>query len=123
MPLDSLGSDWVVWNEGEGRLILAFRPDVFDGDNLPAPCLPTIYVTRGQRDRRPGGDRVGSDWFVTLYLEPEVDCGTERYDSREDAVDAALDLADDFASGRIDYRDQYQVPREEYFERLDEVIR
>jgi len=121
MALDALGSAWVVWNEEDARIVLAYRPDVFDGEELPAPCMPTIYVTRGRRDRRPGGERVGADWFVTLYLEPDVDCGTERYERREEAVDAAVDLAEAFATGQIDYRGEYQVPREDYFDRLDEL--
>jgi len=121
MSLDSLAPSWVVWNEEDGRIVLAYRPDVFDGEALPAPCMPTIYVTRGRRDRRPGGERVGADWFVTLYLEPDVDCGTESYASRAHAVEAAVALADAFAAGDIDYRDQYQVPRDAYFQRLDEL--
>ena len=121
MSLDSLDSGWKIWNEEEVRLVLVYRPDVFDGGELPAPCMPTIYVTRGRRDRRPGGERVGADWFVTLYLEPDVDCGTERYERREEAVDAAVDLAEAFATGQIDYRGEYQVPREDYFDRLDEL--
>jgi hypothetical protein len=121
MTLDSLGEAWTVWNEERGRVVLAYRPDVFDGSDLPAPCMPTIYVTRGRRGRRPGGERIGEDWFVTLYLEPEVDCGTDSYDTRDSAIDAAVDLAAEFAAGRIDYRSQYQVPREAYFERLDEL--
>ena len=121
MTLDSLGPAWTVWNEEQGRVVLAFRPDIFDGSALPAPCMPTIYITRGRRDRRPGGQRIGEDWFVTLYLEPEVDCGTDSYAAREEAISGAVDLAAAFTAGRIDYRSHYQVPREDYFERLDEV--
>jgi hypothetical protein len=121
MGLDSLPPSWEVWNEEQGRIVLAYRPDVFDGGSLPAACMPTIYVTRGKRGRRPGGQRVGEQWYVTLYLEPDVDCGTDSYESREAAVDGAVSLADDFDAGRIDYRAVYQVPREAYFERLDDV--
>lgn len=121
MTLDALGPDWVVWNEETGRIVLAFRPDVFDGDDFPAACLPTIYVTRGRRDRRPGGERVGEQWYVTLYLEPDVDCGTDSYGGRDEAIAAAVSLADEFASGEVDYRDVYQVPRDAYFDRLDEL--
>lgn len=121
MALDSLHSAWVVWNEEQGRIVLVFRPDVFDGGELPAACLPTIYVTRGRRDRRPGGQRVGDDWHVTLSLEPDVDCGTETFDSRQAALSGAVLLADEFANGTLDYRSEYQVPREDYFDRLDEL--
>jgi hypothetical protein len=115
---------WVVWNEEpDDRLILAYRPDVFDSEDFPAECLPTLYLTRGRRDaRRPGASPApDADWHVTLYLEPDVDHGGDRYESRDAAVAGALDLADSFARGEVDYRDLYQVPREPYFERLDEL--
>ncbi len=120
MSLDSLGEDWVVWSDEREKVVLAYRPDVFDGGAFPAPCLPTIYLTRGQRQRRPGGDRVGADWYVTLYLEPEVDRDAGSYPDREAAEAAAVELADEFARGDVDYRDLYQVPRPEYLDRLDE---
>jgi len=33
-----------------------------------------------------------------------------------------LDLAERFADGEIDYRGAYQVPREGYFDELDELV-
>jgi hypothetical protein len=33
----------------------------------------------------------------------------------------AADLAERFAGGEVDYRGLYQVPREGYFEKLDEL--
>ncbi|PSP66408.1 hypothetical protein BRC70_08945 [Halobacteriales archaeon QH_6_68_27] len=96
--------------------------DVFDGDAFPAPCMPTVYVTKGKRRRKPGRDvRPGDPWYVTLYLEPDVNADRETYDPRAEATAAARDLARRFADGKIDYRDLYQVPREAYFERLDEL--
>jgi len=115
---------WVVWNEEpDGRLILAYRPDVFDSDSFPAACLPTLYLTKGRRDtRRPGASPAPeADWYVTLYLEPDVDDGGKRYETREDALSGALDVARSFADGEVDYRGMYQVPREDYFARLDEL--
>jgi hypothetical protein len=114
---------WVVWNEEpDGRLVLAFRPDVFDADEFPAECLPTLYLTRGRKGRRPPGESTPSvDWHVTLFLEPDVDDGGERYGSREEAVSGARERAAAFAAGEVDYRALYQVPREDYFERLDEL--
>ncbi|WP_135820798.1 DUF5820 family protein [Halostella litorea] len=115
---------WVVWNEGsEGRLVLAYRPDVFDADGFPAECLPTLYLTRGRRGTRPPGESspAGADWHVTLYLEPDVDDGGERYGSREAALAGARERAAAFAAGEVDYRALYQVPREAYFDRLDEL--
>lgn len=121
MSLDSLSEGWVVWSDEREKVVLAFRPDVFDGGAFPPPCLPTIYLTRGQRDRRPGGRRVGADWHVTLYLEPDVSRGPDSYPDREQAVRGAVGLAAEFATGEMDYRDLYQVPRPEYLDRLDEL--
>jgi hypothetical protein len=122
MGLDELADDWVVWNEGTRKVVLAYRPDVFDTQAFPPACLPTIYLTKGKRRRRPG-DRTRPDdpWYVTLYLEPDVDRDADRFDSREAAVDGAVALARQFADGEIDYRGLYQVPRPAYFERLDEL--
>lgn len=123
MSFDTLPEGWSVWNdEPGGRSILAYRPDVFDSEAFPAPCLPTIYVSNGSRRRRPGASQVATDtWHVTLFLEPEVEGPTETYDAREAAVDGAVGLARRFADGEIAYRELYQVPRKAYFERLDRL--
>jgi len=116
---------WTLWNdEPRGRRILVFRPDVFnEREGLPAACLPTILVSNRSRAPRPGASRVRTGtWHVVLTLEPEVEAAAESYDSREAAVEGAADLARRFAAGDIDYRAAYQVPREAYFERLDEVV-
>lgn len=123
--LAGLPDSWTVWNEGEdGRIVLAYRPDVFNGDAFPAPCLPTLYLTHGRRTRRPGANpgTADDDWHVTLYLEPEVYLReTNRFPSRPEALEYLTELARKFDDGEIDYRELYQVPREEYFERLDEL--
>ena len=123
MTFEDLVDGWVVWNEEPTKCILAYRPDVFDSTAFPAPCLPTIYLTKGKRSRRPGRDRPASDdpWYVTLFLEPEVDHGEETYESREAAVEGTKDLAARFAKGEIDVHELYQVPREEYLAKLDEL--
>jgi hypothetical protein len=116
---------WTVWNdEPRGRRILVFRPDVFNESNdLPAPCLPTILVSNRSRAARPGASRVRTGtWRAVLTLEPEVEAVAEEYDSREAAVAGANELAGRFADGAIDYRGAYQVPREAYLDRLDEVV-
>ena len=122
---DDLPEDWVVWNdEPDGRSVLAFRPDVFDSQAFPPECLPTIYLTRGRPSRRPShADPIesGENWYVTLYLEPDVNRSADEYEARDEAVAGAVDLARRFADGQIDYRDLYQVPRETYFEKLDEL--
>jgi len=121
--MDDLAAGWVVWSEEATKVVLAYRPDVFDESAFPAACLPTIYATKGRRGRRPGRDAPPPDasWHVTLFLEPEVSREVETFDSREAAMAGSRDLARRFARGEIDYRALYQVPREEYFDRLDEL--
>jgi hypothetical protein len=121
---DGLPEGWQVWaNEPEGRSVLTYRPEVFNTKDFPAPCLPTIYVSNGSRRRRPGASQVATDtWHVSLFLEPEVEGPVEQYDSRSAAVDGAVDLAARFSRGRIDYRGLYQVPREAYLDRLDDLV-
>lgn len=118
-----LPDGWRVWNEEhEGRAILAYRPDVFDSESFPAPCMPTIHVSDGSRSRRPGAARVRTDtWHATLRLEPEIEGPSETFDSREAAVAGATALARRFAEGDIDHGSLYQVPREEYVAKLDEL--
>jgi hypothetical protein len=123
MESDSLPDGWEVWSDEASKIVLAYRPDVFDTASFPAACLPTLYVTKGQRDRRPGKDRPAPDatWYVTLFLEPDVNRGQESFDDRGAAVDGATALAREFAGGEVDYRSLYQVPRPDYFEKLDEL--
>lgn len=121
-PSDRLPEGWQVWTqEHDGRVVLAFHPETFDGDAYPAECLPTIYLSTGSRRRRPGTG-TNDTWHVTLYLEPDVDCGTDRYDDRAAAVESAVATATRFAAGEIDYRDAYQIPRESYFDALDRLV-
>jgi len=121
MDASSLPAGWQCWHEErDGRVILAYRPDVFDSEAFPAPCLPTIYVTSGTPRRRPGGTPTDT-WQVTLFLEPEIEAVNESYEDRAAAIDGAIDHAERFAAGKIDYRALYQVPREAYFERLDDL--
>lgn len=121
--MDDLPEGWVTWSEGRGKVVLAYRPDVFDTEAFPAPCLPTIYVTHGQRSRRPGRRQPTEEtpWYVTLFLEPEVDRGPHTFDSREAGFAGARDVAQQFTDGTIDYRSLYQVPRPDYLDRLDEL--
>jgi len=121
--MDDPPAGWTVWaDEDDGRQVWAYRPDVFDADAFPAPCMPTLYLTRGRRNRRPGREReAATDWFVTLYLEPEVTVTEERFEERGAARERLFDLAGDFADGAVDYRPSYQVPRDAYLEKLDEL--
>lgn len=120
----ALGEGWTVWSAEDDRIVLAYRPDVFNGSTFPAPCLPTVYVARGRPNRRPKSDprtRRDTAWTVTLRLEPDVEHSSVRYDSRTDAVEEAERVTTRFADGEVDYRSTYQVPREAYLETLDEL--
>ncbi len=121
--LADLPPGWTVWSDEDERTVLAYRPDVFDAEAFPAPCLPTLYLTRGKRDRRPGiaPSSPGADWHVTLTLEPEVTGEEGRFERREEALAYAVSVARRFADGEVDYRGLYQVPREDYFAKLDEL--
>ena len=123
MAIDGLAEGWEVWSDEQSKVVLAYRPDVFNTADFPAACLPTIYLTKGKQSRRPGRDRPSPDdaWYVTLYLEPEVDAGQESFDSREQAHSHVAALSEQFADGDLDYRGLYQVPRPDYFEKLDEL--
>jgi hypothetical protein len=122
MSFETLPDGWTIWHEESGgRAILAYRPDVFDTEAFPAACLPTIYLSPGSPRRRPGtGETDG--WTVTLYLEPEVDARVETAETRDAGIETAIDIASEFARGAVDYRAAYQVPREDYFDRLDELV-
>lgn len=123
MDFEGLTDGWEVWNVEQAKAVLTYRPDIFDTDAYPPACLPTIHVTKGQRGRRPGRHTPSADasWYVTLYLEPEVADDQQRYETREEARDGAVDLAMAFAQGEIDYRSLYQVPRPAYLDQLDEL--
>ncbi len=117
---------WATWTEErDGRLILAYRPDVFDAERYPAACLPTVHLSNGSTRRRPGARHRPTDrWHVTLRLEPQVRVGDrEVCDSRAAAHEAALDLARRFDAGELAYREAYQVldERHAYLDRLDDL--
>jgi hypothetical protein len=120
----TLGEGWTVWNAEPDRAILAFRPDVFDGSSFPAPCLPTVHLTRGRLTRRPEGSRhlpPDAPWLVTLRLEPDVERDPDVYDSRATAIEGAERLTRRFSAGDLDHRSLYQRGRESYLDRLDEL--
>jgi len=124
--MDDPPEGWRTWNAEEGGLaVFVFRPDVFDSSAFPPECLPTVRVTRGspgQKRRRAGRDETG--WGVALFMEPEVrvrDCDRQA-GSREAAIEEAREVMRAFAAGEVDYREAYQVPREEYFDELDGLV-
>lgn len=124
---DDLPAGWTVWSdEDDGRAVLVYRPEVFDSNAFPPECLPTIYLTNGpKRNRRPRSNadlRRRDVWHVTLFLEPEIEHPeTPTFDTRSAAVDGSVALAREFAAGELDVRGCYQVPREQYLDRLEEL--
>ena len=120
-----LPKSWQVWNEDEaGSAILVYRPDVFDSQQFPAFCLPTIRVSQRpptERRRRAGSTHEG--WWVWLTLEPEVRVQSvdADFDTRPAAVAGAVELAERFDAGDVDFRDAYQIPREDYLDELDDL--
>lgn len=123
MSLERLPDGWGVWSDEATKVVLSYRPDVFDTAAFPPPCMPTIYVTKGRRSRRPGRNDPAPDdpWYVTLFLEPEVNRPADEYGTRGEATAGATDLARRFVEGDVDYRGLYQVPRPEYLDKLDEL--
>jgi hypothetical protein len=121
--IERLPEGWEVWSEEPGgRVVLAYRPDVFDSEAFDAACLPTVTVAPGRSPDRPPTHRGRADgWHAVLYLEPRVrarDCDAS-FSNRESAIAGARDIAERFAAGEIDYRGAYQRPREAYLDRLD----
>jgi hypothetical protein len=124
MESEELAAGWTVWNDEPRKIILTYRPEVFNTDAYPAPCLPTIHIRKGRPSRKPGRNTPAPDasWYVQLYLEPDVSMVDESYDGREAGETGARRLAEQFATGEIEYRALYQVPRERYLDKLDELI-
>jgi hypothetical protein len=114
---------WEVWSEEPGgRVVLAYRPDVFDSESFDAACLPTLTVAPGRSpDRPPRGRNRADGWHVVLYLEPQVRVRAcdASFSDRGSALAGANDIAARFAAGTVDYRGAYQRPREAYLDRLD----
>ena len=126
MEEDELPPGWVVWSREEGgRLVLAYRPDVFDGKEYPAECLPTIFLTRSAgNDPRVRGRSQDPDrpWLVECRLEPAVPIKERRVGSRAAAVDVARRTAEEFSRGQLDFRAAYQEPRPAYFAALERCL-
>lgn len=125
-PLDTLPEGWRVWNaEADGRVVLVYRPDVFDGDAFPPACLPTLTVAPGASpDARPDPRGRSGRWHVALYLEPDVRVSAveSAFEDRDEAVERAVAVAGTFVEGGIDYRAAYPDSPGAYLDRLDELL-
>lgn len=121
-----LPDGWTVWHDRpDDIVVLAYRPDLFDGSNYPAACLPTIAIkperVRGRRGRpRPAG--AASSWTATLTLEPDVEIARRTGDDRKTAIEAGLTLASAFVGNEFDLRSSYPDPHRPYLERLEAII-
>jgi hypothetical protein len=124
--MDDPPAGWTVWtDEPDGRLVLVYRPDVFDAEAFPAECLPTVYVTHGPAARRPPTDpRAPRVWRVELRLEPGVLADESTADDREAALLLAREAAADFAAGDYPPREVYARTddREAYLDRLADLV-
>lgn len=125
MSLEELPEGWVVWNDDGGRVVLVFRPDVFEGATYDSAHLPTLYVSTRSPDvpmRR--GDEPSEAWHVACTLEPEVRVRAleSSHELRADAVDAAVAAARRFSRGAVDFEGAYAAnPPEAYLRRLAEL--
>ena len=127
MDTDAVPDGWSVWDHVEDdRLILAYRPDIFDGTQFDPACLPTLYVREGERDLRRTGlaPATGTEgmWTVTLFLEPEVSERLGACQSFKAACELAFDHARAFTRGEIDIEAIYHDPREAYLDTLDSML-
>lgn len=125
MAFEGLPDSWTVWTDDGGRAVLAFRPDVFAGDGNDPAHLPIIYVSTRPPDvpMRRGGDPA-SGWHVSCVLEPEVSVRAleSSHDTREEAVEAAVEAARRFVNGDVDFGAVYATaPPEGYLDRLREL--
>lgn len=120
---ETMPAGWERWNEErEGRVVLVYRPDVFDANTFDPACLPTITVAPGRSPNRPPTPKETADgWHVVLYLEPDVRVASvdATTNDRAAAIEMAVDIAKRFNEGAINYRDAYQQPRAAYLDRLD----
>lgn len=124
--LSDLPPGWERWTaEDAGRVVLTFRPDVFDGTAFPPGCLPTVTVAPGGRpNARPERRTRATQWYVALYLEPDVRLRDvdESFRSREAAIERAVAVTDAFVAGHYDVRGAYRDPPAAYLDRLDDLV-
>ena len=117
-----LPAGWTVWHERPDDLcILAYRPDIFDGSEFPAACLPTITIkparTRGPRGR-PNPAEIATSWVTVLTVEPDVEIVRTVGETRSTAINAGIEFSQAFSNGSLDIEGAYTDPHEQYLETL-----
>jgi len=117
----SLPEGWVVWSE-EGGLVVCYKPDVFDANRYPRPCLPLITVTKA--DTGTVGGREG--WRVSFHIEADVPARNLEsvHVDYGDAVDYVVEIARRFVDGGYDFAEFYAEGdvRDEYVARLEREV-
>jgi hypothetical protein len=121
LPTEHAGRElpdgWVVWSEDDG-LVVCYKPEVFDGDEYPRPCLPLMTATKA--DRGTVGGREG--WRVTFHVEADVPAHSLRKTvaGYDEAVDYVVKTAAKFNAGEYDPAEFYAEgdAREDYVARL-----
>jgi hypothetical protein len=123
LPTEHAGRElpdgWYVWSEDDG-LVVCYKPEIFDADQYPRPCLPLVTVT--EADRGTVGGRDG--WRVTFHVEADV----PAYDLRkvvlgyDEAIDYVVEITRKFSRGEYDIAGFYAEgdARAEYVARLEE---
>lgn len=125
--LSTLADGWEIWNnEPQGRIILAFRPDIFNTTDFPPACLPTITIAPGPSPNAPPDYRQASTaWHVALYLEPRVRVTNKdtTVSTRPEAIDCGTTLSHEFTDGQIDFAAAYMDPRPDYITKLNQLTK
>ncbi len=117
----TLPDGWVVWSEEDG-VVICYRPEVFDGDSYPRPCLPALTVS--EADVGTVGGQEG--WRVTFYVEADVPARNLEsvFVDYDEALDYVVDVARRFVDGDLDLRGFYAEGdvREEYVRGLEQEL-
>jgi len=116
-----LPDGWVVWSEEDG-LVVCYKPEVFDANQYPRPCLPLLPVTKA--DTGTVGGREG--WRVLFHIEADVPGRSleQVHIDYGEAIDYVIEVAQRFSSGEYDFGGFYAEGdvREEYVARLNREV-
>lgn len=117
---DLYGADipegWIIWSEEDG-VVICYKPDIFNGTNFPAVCIPTISMVESDRE----------GWRVSFYIEADVEARRlgKEFRNYKEAVDYIMELAEEFNRGNFNLRDFYAKGdvREKYVSKLEKEIK
>lgn len=124
--LASLPPGWECWSHEEGgRLVLTYRPDIFNAEAFDPTQLPTLVLAPGRSPDRPPEERVTTNrWHLALYLEPDIRLREVEasFPTRETALEETIAVAERFSAGEFELRSAYIDPPDRYLDRLTELI-